>query len=252
MESRVGQRETEQVHDLLARIESVDDENPAFLRSLRKIVNIRGRRIGRKDAGLPDAGRLGIETCQYQNGKEERGEPQTHRMRCYTSGPKVSNVVSIQTRDSIGQDVRRLQNSGKRVVFTNGCFDIIHPGHLDLLTRARQLGDALVVAINSDNSVRRLKGPERPVFPEDERAEILKALHMVDFVCTFDEDTPLETILVVHPDVLVKGADWTANIVGQREVEGWGGKVEALPLVAGQSTTGVIERVLQGLDSKKS
>jgi rfaE bifunctional protein nucleotidyltransferase chain/domain len=161
-------------------------------------------------------------------------------------------VVSIQTRDSIGQDVRRLQSSGKRVVFTNGCFDIIHPGHLDLLSRARQLGDALVVAINSDNSVRRLKGPERPVFPENERAEILKALDVVDFVCTFDEDTPLETILTIHPDVLVKGADWTANIVGQKEVEGWGGKVEALPLVAGQSTTGVIERVLIALDSKKS
>jgi len=138
------------------------------------------------------------------------------------------------------------------VVFTNGCFDIIHPGHLDLLTNARQLGDALVVAINSDNSVRRLKGPERPVFPEEERAEILKALHMVDFVCTFDEDTPLETILIIHPDILVKGADWTANIVGQREVEEWGGKVVALPLVAGQSTTGVIERVLLALDSRQS
>jgi len=161
-------------------------------------------------------------------------------------------VVSIQTRDSIGQDVRRLQSSGKRVVFTNGCFDIIHPGHLDLLSRARQLGDVLVVAINSDNSVRRLKGPERPVFPESERAEILKALDVVDFVCTFDEDTPLETILTIRPDVLVKGSDWAANIVGQSEVEGWGGKVEALPLVAGQSTTGVIERVLHGLDSKKS
>jgi len=160
-------------------------------------------------------------------------------------------VVSIQTRDSVGQDVRRLQSSGKRVVFTNGCFDIIHPGHLDLLSRARQLGDALVVAINSDNSVRRLKGPGRPVFPEAERAELLRALHMVDYVCAFDEDTPLETILIVHPDILVKGADWTANIVGQREVEGWGGKVEALPLVAGQSTTGVIERVRTELDSKK-
>jgi rfaE bifunctional protein nucleotidyltransferase chain/domain len=161
-------------------------------------------------------------------------------------------VASIQTRDSIGQDVRRLQSSGKRIVFTNGCFDIIHPGHIDLLGRARELGDVLVVAINSDNSVRRLKGPDRPVFPEAERAEILKALNMVDFVCTFDEDTPLETILIVHPDVLVKGADWTANIVGQREVEEWGGKVEALPLVAGQSSSGVIERVLTRLDSKKS
>jgi rfaE bifunctional protein nucleotidyltransferase chain/domain len=161
-------------------------------------------------------------------------------------------VVSIQTRDSVGQDARRLQSLGKRIVFTNGCFDIIHPGHIDLLSRARQLGDVLVVAINSDSSVRRLKGPTRPVFPEHERAEILRALDVVDYVCTFEEDTPLETILVIHPDVLVKGADWTANIVGQREVEAWGGKVEALPLIAGQSTTSVIDRVLGGLDPKKT
>jgi rfaE bifunctional protein nucleotidyltransferase chain/domain len=161
-------------------------------------------------------------------------------------------VVSIQTRDSVGQDARRLQSSGKRIVFTNGCFDIIHTGHIDLLSRARQLGDVLVVAINSDSSVRRLKGADRPVFPEAERAEILSALDTVDYVCTFDEDTPLETILMVHPDVLVKGADWTANIVGQREVEAWGGRVEALPLVPGQSTTSVIDRVLRGLDSKKA
>jgi D-beta-D-heptose 7-phosphate kinase/D-beta-D-heptose 1-phosphate adenosyltransferase len=156
-------------------------------------------------------------------------------------------LASIHSRESIGQEIRRLQSSGKRIVFTNGCFDIIHPGHIDLLTRARQLGDALVVAINSDSSVRRLKGPERPIFPENERAEILKALEVVDYVCTFEEDTPLETILTIHPDVLVKGADWVANIVGQQEVEAWGGRVEALPLVAGQSTTGVIERVLHGL-----
>jgi len=156
-------------------------------------------------------------------------------------------VAAIRSRDSIGQEVRRLQSSGKRIVFTNGCFDILHPGHIDLLTRARQLGDALVVAINSDSSVRRLKGSSRPIFPEDERAEILSALEVVDYVCTFDEDTPLETILTIHPDVLVKGADWVANIVGQREVEAWGGRVEALPLVAGQSTTGVIERVLHEL-----
>ena len=158
----------------------------------------------------------------------------------------------ILTAEQMRAERDRLVSDGKKLVFTNGCFDIIHPGHLDLLSRARQLGDVLVVAINSDNSVRRLKGPERPVFPESERAEILKALDVVDFVCTFDEDTPLETILTIRPDVLVKGSDWAANIVGQSEVEGWGGKVEALPLVAGQSTTGVIERVLHGLDSKKS
>ena len=152
--------------------------------------------------------------------------------------------MSIHSRDAIAREARRLQASGKKVVFTNGCFDVLHLGHLDLLTRARALGDALVVAINSDSSVRRLKGPKRPVFPENERGEILSALSMVDYVCTFDEDTPLEAILEIRPDILVKGADWTNNIVGSREVESWGGKVVALPLIEGQSTTGIIERVL--------
>ena len=163
--------------------------------------------------------------------------------RCYT------RRVSIQSRSSLAAETRRLQSSGKKAVFTNGCFDVLHPGHLDLLKRARALGDVLIVAINSDSSVMRLKGPNRPVFPEQERAEILSSLDMVDYVTTFDEDTPLEAILEIRPDVLVKGADWTDNIVGSREVEGWGGKVIALPLVAGQSTTGIIERVLQNRGS---
>jgi rfaE bifunctional protein nucleotidyltransferase chain/domain len=164
--------------------------------------------------------------------------------RCYTLRLKVSNVP-IRSRDSIAEEVRQLQASGKKIVFTNGCFDVLHPGHLDLLERARALGDVLVIAINGDDSVKRLKGPKRPVFPETERGEILSALDVVDYVCTFNEDTPLETILEVRPDILVKGADWIDNIVGSREVEGWGGRVVALPLVPGQSTTGVIERVLE-------
>ena len=150
-------------------------------------------------------------------------------------------VASLQ---AVANEVRKLQAAGKKVVFTNGCFDILHAGHIDLLRRARALGAALVVAINSDASVRRMKGPNRPIIPELERGELLAGLEMVDFVCTFDEDTPLEAIMKIHPDVLVKGADWTANIVGQPEVEGWGGKVVALPLVEGQSTTGIVERVI--------
>ena len=165
--------------------------------------------------------------------------------QCYTRPLKVPDVP-IDSRDFIAQETRRLRLLGKKVVFTNGCFDLLHPGHLDLLTRARSLGDILVVAINSDQSVRRLKGTNRPVFPETERAEILSSLEMVNYVCAFDEDTPLETILAIQPDILVKGADWTGNIVGSREVEAWGGKVVALPLVEGQSTTGIIERVLHG------
>ena len=150
-------------------------------------------------------------------------------------------VASLQ---GVGDAVRKLQSAGKKVVFTNGCFDILHSGHIDLLRRARALGDALVVAINSDTSVARMKGSSRPVVPEQERAELLDGMEMVDFVCTFDEDTPLEAILCIRPDVLVKGADWTGNIVGQSEVEGWGGKVLSVPLVQGHSTTGIIERVL--------
>ena len=150
-------------------------------------------------------------------------------------------VASLQ---EVAARVRELQSVGKKIVFTNGCFDILHSGHIEILRRARTLGDALVVAINSDASVARLKGPNRPIIPEHERAELLDGFEMVDFVCTFDEDTPLEAILKVHPDVLIKGADWTDNIVGQREVEGWGGKVVTLPLVEGFSTTGIVERVL--------
>jgi rfaE bifunctional protein nucleotidyltransferase chain/domain len=150
-------------------------------------------------------------------------------------------VASLQ---EVALRVHELQSAGKRIIFTNGCFDILHSGHIEILRRARSLGDALVVAINSDASVARMKGPNRPIIPEHERAELLDGLEMVDFVCSFDEDTPLEAILKVHPDVLIKGADWAANIVGQREVEGWGGKVVTLPLVEGCSTTGIVERVV--------
>src|SRR5215831_16099932 len=150
-------------------------------------------------------------------------------------------VSSVQ---EVAREARRLQTAGKKVVFTNGCFDILHSGHIDLLTQACALGDVLVVAINTDQSVSRMKGPSRPIIPEDERAELLNGLDVVDFVCCFDEDTPLQAILEIQPDVLVKGADWAANIVGQSEVESWGGKVVALPLIKGRSTSGIVERVL--------
>jgi rfaE bifunctional protein nucleotidyltransferase chain/domain len=153
--------------------------------------------------------------------------------------------AEINSVDAISRKVREAQRSGKTVVFTNGCFDILHAGHVDLLQCAKALGDVLVVGINTDASVQRMKGPNRPIIPEHERAELLAGLNAVDFVCTFDEDTPLEAILKVHPDVLVKGADWGINdIVGRAEVEGWGGKVIALPLTEGKSTTGIVERVL--------
>lgn len=134
---------------------------------------------------------------------------------------------------------------GRTVVFTNGCFDLLHAGHADLLARARALGDLLVVGLNDDASVARLKGPSRPVTPQDQRAYVLASLACVDYVSLFAEDTPLELILAAQPDVLVKGGDWpVASIVGGEAVAARGGKVVSLPLVPGLSTTAVIERIL--------
>jgi rfaE bifunctional protein nucleotidyltransferase chain/domain len=130
-------------------------------------------------------------------------------------------------------------------VFTNGCFDLLHPGHIRLLEQARSLGDALVVGLNSDASVRRVKGDSRPLIRETERAEVLAALAAVDFVAIFDEATPREIIARLLPDVLVKGADWGADeIVGRAEVEGAGGKVVSIPLQPGYSTTRILQRIV--------
>ena len=131
-----------------------------------------------------------------------------------------------------------------RLVFTNGVFDLLHPGHVDVLTGARARGEALVVGLNSDASVRRLKGPDRPVRTEAERSYVLAALEAVDAVVVFDEDTPLNLICHLRPDVLVKGGDYTpATIVGAREVSAWGGEVAIVPLRPGQSTTSIIARL---------
>jgi D-beta-D-heptose 7-phosphate kinase/D-beta-D-heptose 1-phosphate adenosyltransferase len=131
-----------------------------------------------------------------------------------------------------------------RVVFTNGVFDLLHPGHVDILTGARHRGDALIVGLNSDASVRRLKGESRPVRSEGERAYVLAALAAVNGVVVFDEDTPLELIRWLHPDVLVKGGDYTEEtIVGAADVRAWGGEVFVMPLTEGHSTTSTIERL---------
>jgi len=133
------------------------------------------------------------------------------------------------------------------VVFTNGVFDLIHPGHVDVLIAARAAGDALLVGVNSDASVRRLKGAERPVRGQAERALVLAALEAVDAVAIFDEDTPLELINATRPDVIVKGGDYTPDtVVGRREVESWGGRVVIVPLTPGQSTTAIIEKLRAG------
>jgi len=130
------------------------------------------------------------------------------------------------------------------VVFTNGVFDLLHPGHIDLLTAARAAGDALVVGVNTDASVTRLKGPTRPVRGEADRAYVLAALGCVDLVVAFPQDTPLELVRHLRPDVIVKGGDYGEDaIVGANEVKSWGGRVMVVPLTPGQSTTGIIERM---------
>ena len=136
------------------------------------------------------------------------------------------------------------KKEGKRVVFTNGCYDLLHPGHIRLLEQARSLGDILILALNSDDSVRRLKGPTRPLLSEQERAEVASGLAAVDAITVFDEDTPRELIAAVLPDVLVKGADWAHWIAGREEVEAAGGQVMALALEPGYSTTGIVEEIL--------
>jgi len=152
----------------------------------------------------------------------------------------------VLTRDEIELKIRDWQAAGEKIVFTNGCFDIIHAGHVRYLSAARELGDRLVVGLNSDASVRRLKGPKRPVAPQDDRAEVLAALEAVDAVTLFDDDTPEELISLLLPDILVKGADWAVEqIAGAKAVIENGGAVLTVPLLEGRSTTGIIETIVQ-------
>ncbi len=140
----------------------------------------------------------------------------------------------------------QLKNLGRKLVFTNGCFDLLHVGHVRFLNQARALGDALIVGLNSDRSVREIKGKGRPIMPAEERAEILAALACVDIVSIFDEPTPQQIIDAILPDILVKGADWgISEIVGRETVERTGGRVCNIPLVEGSSTTSIIARVLE-------
>ena len=147
----------------------------------------------------------------------------------------------------------REKRNGRRIVFTNGCFDLLHPGHIGSLEQARSLGDALIVGLNSDASVRQLKGAGRPVLPERERAEILAALECVDAVVIFDELTPREIIARLLPDVLVKGADWPGDqIVGREEVEAAGGRVVSIPVVPGYSTTEILRKIREGRPASRA
>jgi len=145
----------------------------------------------------------------------------------------------------LAETLAQLRRAGKTVVFSNGCFDILHPGHIHTLTHAKALGDVLIVGINSDASVKRLKGERRPILNQGERAVMLAALEAVDYVTAFEEDTPLALIQLLQPHVLVKGGDWSSeSVVGREVVEADGGRVVLVPYQEGLSTTGFIERVL--------
>jgi len=159
---------------------------------------------------------------------------------------KKVGLEKLKSLEELQEIIRELQAGGKIIVFTNGCFDILHLGHIQYLRQAAALGDVLVVAVNSDESVRRLKGAGRPIQPDRERAEILGALEMVGFVTIFEEDTPLTVIRALLPDVLVKGGDWSVEtIVGRSEVEAAGGTVHSLPFSNGFSTTDLVKRIIK-------
>ncbi len=149
------------------------------------------------------------------------------------------------TREELVARRAEWKRQGKRVVFTNGCYDILHPGHIRLLESARNLGDVLILALNTDASVQRLKGPKRPFLGERDRVSVALSIEAVDAVTLFDEDTPRELIAAVLPDVLVKGADWSHFIAGREEVEAAGGAVLALPLEPGYSTTNIVEEIVR-------
>lgn len=151
----------------------------------------------------------------------------------------------LLTREAMKTEIERRHAAGERVVFTNGTFDILHVGHLDYLTFARAQGDCLVVGLNSDASVRRYKGPKRPIVPETERAALIAGLRAVDHVVIFDEDEPKELIGFLLPDVLVKGEDWGHYVSGREEVEANGGRVVLAKLVTGKSTTNIVKKILE-------
>jgi rfaE bifunctional protein nucleotidyltransferase chain/domain len=148
--------------------------------------------------------------------------------------------------EELKREVERLRDEGKSIAFTNGCFDILHVGHVRYLREARKAGDVLVLALNSDASVRALKGEKRPLVPQTERAEVVASLTSVDYVTLFDETTPLKLIEYLRPDLLVKGGDWKEEqIVGRDAVRSWGGRVVVCAMTEGASTTNIVQKILR-------
>jgi len=158
----------------------------------------------------------------------------------------------ILDRTSLKKKLDALRQEGKKIAFTNGCFDLLHVGHVRYLKEARKTADVLVLALNSDSSVHAIKGSKRPLVPEQERAEVLSALECIDFITIFSESTPLELIVLLQPDVLIKGGDWAEEqVVGRNEIRQWGGRVEIIPEVVGRSTTNIVDKVLAVYGSEK-
>ena len=150
----------------------------------------------------------------------------------------------ILERNALKDKLEELRKKGKKIAFTNGCFDILHVGHVRYLREAKKTADILVLALNSDSSVRSLKGEERPLVSQEERAEILAALEFIDFVTIFQELTPLELINYLKPDILLKGGDWPEEkVVGREEIKQWGGRVAIIPEIEGKSTTNIVEKI---------
>lgn len=157
----------------------------------------------------------------------------------------------VCSRSALKRLSQSLRQAGKKIVFTNGCFDLLHAGHVTYLEKAKRFGDVLVLGLNSDASIRRIKGPSRPVTPETDRLRVMAALEAVDYVTLFSETTPLRLICEIRPHILVKGADWRENeIVGAREVKSWGGRVKRIRLLAGRSTTRMLE-ILRSRETKR-
>ena len=152
----------------------------------------------------------------------------------------------ILDRNTLKNELDALGKKGKKIAFTNGCFDILHIGHVRYLREAKKTADILVLALNSDASVKKIKGEKRPLVPQNDRAEIMAALEFIDFVTIFDETTPLELINLLKPDVLIKGGDWAEDkVVGRDEIKKWGGKLTLIPEIKGKSTTSIVDKIRQ-------
>jgi rfaE bifunctional protein nucleotidyltransferase chain/domain len=159
----------------------------------------------------------------------------------------------ILTWEALKREVERVRGEGEKVAFTNGCFDILHAGHVQYLREARKAGDLLILGLNSDASVRAIKGEKRPLVPQRERAEVVASLAAVDYVTLFDETTPLALIEYLRPDLLVKGGDWKEeSVVGRDAVRSWGGRVILIPMTEGVSTTNIVEKILRTYGEKVS